>query len=68
MTFKLILMPFELQPHFLDKIKSWKLAQSFIMAKHEEMQKVRIRGAKMELGEKQRPEKKKKKEKGRNKK
>ena len=51
MIFKLIQIPFELQPHFLDMIKSWKLAGIFIMAKHDGIQKGLIRGAKMRLGE-----------------
>ena len=51
MEFKLIQMPFELQPHFMDMIKSWELAEIFIMAKHDQLPRGLIRGAKMRIGE-----------------
>ena len=53
-------MPFELQPHFLDMIKSWKLAWIFIMAKHDQIQKVGIGEANMSIGENPKGQKRKK--------
>ena len=32
-------MQFELQPHFLQLIKSWEFAQKYLMAKHDGVQK-----------------------------
>ena len=53
-------MPFELQPHFLDMIKSWKLAGIFIMAKHDGIQKGLFRGLKMIIRENGKGHKRKK--------
>ena len=52
MEFKLIQIPFELQPHFLKLIKSWKMAWLLIMAKHDGVQKDLARGEAEMLGEK----------------
>ena len=51
MEFKLIQIPFELQPHFLKLIKSWNLAQIQIMAKHEENQEMSLKGKRLITGE-----------------
>ena len=60
MEFKLIQIPFELKPHFLDMIKSWELVGIFIMEKHDGIQKGWIRGSKMKLGENAKGQKRKK--------
>ena len=44
-------MQFELQPHFLQLIKSWEFAQKYLMAKHDGVQKDLTRGETQDLGE-----------------